>query len=283
MNLTEGQVRDYRRTGFLLVKSVFDAQEVDVLRTAYCRDSEIPGDHRIAEADSGEIRAVYASHLRQPEFEALVRSARLLEPVWRLLTERVYIYQFKINAKQAFGGGSWAWHKDYVAWKLVDNLPAPNLINVGVFLDDVTEFNGPLILVPGSHRDALIGDEPSADNSCQDGPSAQHLDPNDIALSNSEMAGLVHRHGLLSAKAPAGSVLFFDPEIVHGSAPNMSPFPRKVLLVTYNDVLNQPRPVGSPRPEYLVGRDTAPLHIRHGGLAGAVRAARADRIRVAQQ
>jgi ectoine hydroxylase len=69
-----------------------------------------------------------------------------------------------------------------------------------------------------------------------------------------------------SPKGPAGTVIFFHPEIAHGSALNMSPYPRTVLIITYNDVTNSPRPAGSPRPEYLVGRDLRPLEPRDVSL-----------------
>ena len=55
----------------------------------------------------------------------MVRDARILGPVKQLLVDQVYVYQFKINAKPAFGGESWVWHQDYIAWKICDNLPAP--------------------------------------------------------------------------------------------------------------------------------------------------------------
>lgn len=254
MRLNEEQVGLFRDQGFLLVESVFDGNEVDALREAFRRDGLIPGEQRIMEEHGDTVRAVYSSHRRQPEFAALVRSSRLLGPAHQLLDEDLYLYQFKVNAKPPFTGDLWAWHQDYLAWKIADNLPAPRLLNVGLYLDDVTEFNGPLIFIPGSHRNGLVNE-----GRRQEQRSEQHLDPDDIRLTESQMVGLVREHGMQSPKCPAGSVVFFDPEVVHGSAPNMSPFPRKLLIATYNHVANQPRPVKEPRPEYLICRDTRPL------------------------
>lgn len=254
MYLDRSQIERYGKAGVLAVESVFTPAEVRSLLDAYERDSRIPGEHRILEDGGDEVRAIYASHLRQPEFDALVRSPRVLGPARQLLTDDLYVYQFKINAKPPFGGERWAWHQDYLAWRLADNLPAPRLVNVGVFLDDVTEFNGPVIFVPGSHRAGQLNRR-GADRAKSD----QHVDPEDIALRAEQMTSIVNEHGMVSPKGPAGSVIFFSPEIVHGSAPNMSPFPRKLLIITYNDVTNLPRPGGAPRPEYVVGRDTTPL------------------------
>jgi ectoine hydroxylase len=263
MYLTPQQVQEYRTNGVLVLDELFDDQEVESLQEAFERDCRVPGEHRVTEQGSDDVRAVYASHYRQREFAALVRSPRILEPVHQLLADDVYVYQFKINAKPAMSGDKWSWHQDYVAWKVADKLPTPRLVNVGFFLDHVTEFNGPVIFVPGSHRHGLVREGRHAVSA-----SEQHLDPDDIALNPSQMAGLVSRYGMVSPKGRAGSVVLFDPQIVHGSAANMSPFQRRLLIVTYNDVQNTP--LGVRRPDYLVCRDTTPLRAVDEPLAGKV-------------
>ncbi|MBC9730667.1 phytanoyl-CoA dioxygenase family protein [Streptomyces sp. TRM68367] len=254
MQLSPDQLAEYRRTGLLVVHSLFKPAEVEALSDAFDADCLVPGPQRILEEGGQAVRAVYASHDRRREFATLVRTPRLLGPARQMMSDRLYIYQFKINAKPAFGGDKWAWHQDYLAWRLADNLPAPRQVNVGLFLDEVTEFNGPLIFIPGSHRAGQLRDFRNAS-----ARSEQHLDPDDIALRPEQMSELVDRHGMVSPKGPAGSVIFFDPEIVHGSAPNMSPFARRLLIITYNESVNEPRPLGEPRPSYVVGRDTTPL------------------------
>jgi ectoine hydroxylase len=179
----------------------------------------------------------------------------MLGPVRQLLPAGAYIYQFKINSKAPFVGAGWSWHQDYAAWRLADGLPRPDLVNVGVFFDDVSEFNGPVVVVPGSHRDGLVTKAPAPASPA----SHQHVDPQDIALTPEDMRTLVRRLGMRSVTGPAGTVVLFHPEIVHGSATNMSPYPRRLLIVTYNDVRNMPRYAGQPRSAYVVGRDTEPL------------------------
>jgi ectoine hydroxylase len=261
MRLGKEQVASYAEHGFLILENVFDRAEVDFLRDVFDRDSAISGEHRIMESGGAGIRSVYASHLRQPEFAALVRSRRLLGPARQLLGGEVYLYQLKVNSKAPFTGGGWSWHQDYTAWRLVDHLPAPLLINVALLLDDVTEHNGPLLFVPGSHRHRPGGDRPD-----RPAPADQHLDPDDIALGPDELRPLVDRYGIRGGTAPAGSVVLFHPEIVHGSGTNMSPYPRRLLITTYNDLRN--RPLGRPRAEYLVGRGQDALRYAEGELVG---------------
>ena len=64
----------------------------------------------------------------------------------------VYMHQFKINGKMAFDGDVWQWHQDYGTWKNDDQMPEPRAMNVAIFLDEVNEFNGPLMFIPGSHK-----------------------------------------------------------------------------------------------------------------------------------
>ncbi len=254
MRLSDQQVTEFRDRGFLLLPSVFSDGEVEDMRRGFDADRETPGEHRVLEDDGTTVRAVYASHVRQPALDSMVRSGRVLEPVHQLLDDQVYVYQFKINAKTPFAGAGWAWHQDFAAWRAADGLRRPDLLNVAVFLDDITEFNGPVIFLPGSHRRGLVGPR---DHDATGG----HLDPDDIAITPAIMRDMVAEHGMESVKGPAGSVAIFGPEIVHGSAPNVSPSPRALAIVTYNDVTNVPPPSEHPRPEYLVGRDTRPVEI----------------------
>jgi len=254
MTLTSDEIAAYERDGLLVLADLFSPDEVAALRVAFERDATIEGDHRITEPGRDAVRAVYASHMRQAEYATLARHPRLLVPAQQILGRDLYVYQFKINAKPRFGGDGWSWHQDYTAWQIVDDLPAPRLINFVIFLDDVTEFNGPIVFIPGSHRDGSVRSDRRERHR-----SEQHLDPDDISLPPSKMDDLVERYGMVGPKGKAGSVVIFHPQIVHGSAANISPYPRRVVIATYNEVGNIPR--GRPRPEYLVCRDTRPLRV----------------------
>src|SRR3546814_9075899 len=70
----------------------------------------------------------------------------------QMLGGEVYVHQFKINGKAAFDGDVWQWHQDYGTWAADDDMPAPRAMNLAVYLDEVTEFNGPLLFIPGSHK-----------------------------------------------------------------------------------------------------------------------------------
>jgi ectoine hydroxylase len=79
------------------------------------------------------------------------------------------------------------------------------------------------------------------------------------SLPKEVIADLVSKHGIATPKGLRGSVLFFDCNVVHSSAANMSPFDRVLALASYNRTDNLPTKLH--RPEFLVSRDFASLHL----------------------
>jgi ectoine hydroxylase len=125
-----------------------------------------------------------------------------------------------------------------------------------VFLDEVTEFNGPLMLIPGSHRHGMIEvGAARGTGGWQDNVAADLK----YSLDRDTIERLVREGGIVAPKGPRGSVLIFHPNLAHASVPNLSPWDRTMLIVTYNSVANVPVPPGEPRPDFLVSRDTQPL------------------------
>ncbi|GAA1240468.1 ectoine hydroxylase [Kitasatospora nipponensis] len=279
--LTESQVHDYRRDGHLLVENVFDAEEIALLRREveqlYATDH--PG--RVFEKDGSTVRGIHGCHTTSALFGRLVQLPALLSAAEQLLESKVYVHQVKVNAKRALRGDVWQWHQDYIFWEQHDGVREPRFVNVALLLDDATEHNGPLLVVPGSHRSGVIRTErrapvgaavgaASGEEGAQGGESwAASLSAElDFALSAEQLAPLVAESGIRSLTGPAGSLLYFDSCIVHGSGANMSPEDRTMALVTYNSVDNEPVWVANPRPEFLAGRDLTPLAALEGGLRG---------------
>ena len=60
-----------------------------------------------------------------------------------------------------------------------------------------------------------------------------------------------------NTKGPAGSALFFNCLLVHGSAPNMSPWGRTAVYLSANSVENAIRRFK--RPEWIAHRDFTPI------------------------
>ena len=178
-------------------------------------------------------------------------------PARQLLgTPEIYAQQVKVNAKEAFTGEQWQWHYDFATHHHEDGVPEPLALNMHVFLDDVTEFNGPLVFIPGSHRD---------------GPAPTALDTETTSYPlwtvGPEVVGpLVERGGLSCPKGPAGTMLIFGDALVHASPPNMSPWQRRVFSLIVNPISN--RQTTSRRADHLHHRDTTALRLRSTGRTG---------------
>ncbi|MEU4382087.1 phytanoyl-CoA dioxygenase family protein [Micromonospora echinofusca] len=257
--LTEEEVEGYRERGFLVQEAVFSPAEVEVLKRHAQAEFDLDSPRRTFEEGTDVVRGVHGSHLCDEFFADFVRVPQLLLVARQLLAADVYVHQFKINAKRAFKGEVWEWHQDFIYWHLEDGMPQPEALSAAVFLDDVTEFNGPLIFIPGS-QDAGIINVDAREEGWQSTLTADLK----YALTSETLQTLANENGLVAPKGVKGSVLWFHCNIAHGSAPNMSPFDRRLLLVTYNNVDNAPAEGAGSRPDWLSNRSSAALEVVDG-------------------
>jgi ectoine hydroxylase len=265
MRLTQKLLSEYQEQGHLFFPGYFSAAEMGAIQAELPAIFAEEAPQRVLEKDGLAVRSVYGSHNTNEILGRLARDARLVEPAMQILESAVYIHQFKINAKAAFGGDKWEWHQDYIFWRNEDGMPAPRVTNVLIFVDETNEFNGPLMLIPGSHREKVL--EIAGFAGVPDGYGESPLWISNLtaklkyALSKELLARLVEQYGMVAPKGPRGSVLIFHGNLVHGSGVNMSPFERRVICISYNSVENIPRPVEKQRPEFLAGRDYRPLEL----------------------
>jgi ectoine hydroxylase len=264
MELTRDELRRYEEDGLLFFPSVFNDAEIARLRAATAEVAAIDHPSRVLEKDGRTVRALHGCHLTNEVMARLTRLPRLLRPAEQIIGGPAYVYQFKVNYKAAFGGDVWQWHQDYIFWRKGDGMAEPRCVNLMVYLDEVTEFNGPLMCIPRSHQYGMIAVEPARGRGdWRDNVSADLK----YSLDQDTIARLVEQGGIVAPKGPAGSVLLFHPNLAHGSAPNLSPWDRTMMIVTYNSVANVPVPPGEPRPDFLVSRDTRPLTVADEALA----------------
>ena len=134
-------------------------------------------------------------------------------------------------------------------------------ISCSILLTDNSPCNGPLLLVPGSHRHFIscVGETP--DEHYRRSLRKQELGvPDDASL-----ADMVSEGGITAATGQAGSVVLFDCNTLHGSNSNITPDPRSNLFYVYNHVDNLPvEPFGAdtPRPAFVAERGpVTPLRI----------------------
>ena len=261
MSLTSEQLGFYKDNGYLFFPNHFSSSEIALIKNEVPVLFQEDTPRRVVEKN-GEVRSVYGSHVTNETLRKLSRHPKIVEPAMQITDDEVYIYQFKINAKVAFSGDVWEWHQDYVFWLKEDGMPSARVVNVVIFLDEVNEFNAPLFLIPGSHKEGVIdiNAHDQLNGNHQDAPWLSNLTADlKYSLGKDIVARLVTKYGMTAPKGMPGSVLFFDSNVVHGSSINISPFDRTLILVTFNSVRNAPPITEKSRPHFLMSRDIEPV------------------------
>jgi ectoine hydroxylase-related dioxygenase (phytanoyl-CoA dioxygenase family) len=221
--LSSADVNRYREQGYLVVPDVLDGATLERARAELARILEgaravtthtdrydlEPG-HR---PDAPRVRRVKMPHRFYPGFTDLMRHPRMLAVVNDLLGPDVRLHGSKINLKSARYGSPVEWHQDWAFYPHTND----DLLAVGVMLDDCGSDNGPLLVVPGSHRG------PTFDHHAE-GLFCGAIDP---AAIREEVARALPLTGR------AGAMSFHHVRLVHGSAQNVSSEPRALLLYEF--------------------------------------------------
>ncbi|MCL4461453.1 MAG: ectoine hydroxylase [Nitrospirae bacterium] len=260
------RVREFDQNGYLVLPGLFSSEEVAVFRHELdrIREDARTGDsgETIRERESGAVRSVFAVHRNNALFSRVAGDERIAGIARFLLGGDVYIHQSRLNFKPGFIGEPFPWHSDFETWHVEDGMPRMRALSCSILLTDNTPFNGPLMLIPGSHRHFIhcVGKTP-------DNHYRMSLQKQEYGVPDPESLGeLVFRYGIDMATGSAGSVVFFDCNILHGSGGNISPFPRSNLFYVYNHIDNTIQDdlrEKSPRPSFVAEREVfAPLDIQ---------------------
>jgi ectoine hydroxylase len=246
MLLSQAQLWQFAEEGYLFLPDCFAEEEVAVLRdeaeAIYATNRQ-----EVWREKTGAPRTAFAAHTYNEAFRLLGYHPRLIGPVEQVFGEKLYMHQFKINAKAAFEGDVWQWHQDYGTWACDDGMPEPRAMNIAVFMDEVMHINGPLMLVPRSQN---AGDlKASHDLETTSYPL--------WTLDEETVTRLVKQGGIVAPTGKPGGMLMFHGNLVHGSSGNITPFPRKIVYLTLNAVSNYIRT--PTRPNYIAHRDFTPI------------------------
>lgn len=261
--LSKAEIEEYESKGYLSFEGFYDSEKMEAFLQEL-RDYEDDSDLKLSEGtvlEPGreEIRTIFGIHEVSERFSKLTRDPRLLAIVKQLLGSEVYIHQSRINYKPGFKGKGFEWHSDFETWHSEDGMPRMRSLSCSIVLTDNGEFNGPLMLIPGSHRYFVpcVGRTPE-DN------YKESLKSQEVGVPPaSGLRELMLENDIEAPKGPAGSLVIFECNTMHGSNINMSCWPRSNLFFVYNSVentLQDPYCGNRPRPEFLANRsDWDPL------------------------
>lgn len=261
--LSANQLTAYGAEGVLAFPGFFSPAEIapairelETLR-ANPRVRSLP--EAVIEPDSDVLRSIFAVHVHDDVLRALCHHPQVVAIARQLLGSEVYMHQSRVNYKPGFSGREFYWHSDFETWHVEDGMPAMRAVSCSISLTENFEHNGPLMVIPGSHKHYVtcVGETP-AEHYKQSLRRQQYGVPDPESL-----AKLVDEGGIRAIKGPPGSITFFECNLMHGSASNITPFPRHNLFMVFNSVENRlvdPFCGLAPRPAHVAERsDYTPI------------------------
>lgn len=267
--LSLAQAEQFDRQGYLALETIFSAEEIAFLQSEagslLADPAALDAETVITEPGGGEIRSIFEIHAQSHVMARLAADERLAGVARFLLGDEVYLHQSRLNYKPGFQGKEFYWHSDFETWHVEDGMPRMRALSMSILLADNTPHNGPLMLIPGSHRKFLtcVGETP-------DDHYKLSLKKQEYGVPDEDsLAELAHEHGIVAPTGKAGTVIIFDCNLMHGSNGNITPFPRANAFLVYNAMSNRlEAPFGAPRPrpDFIAARFAAPIAPRSGAL-----------------
>lgn len=223
--VTPREVALFERDGFVVLPGFFSDAEVAPLREACLEDPSIGKRLRAVSDSTGNAQEVIGWTAFSDDYIGMVpRIARLIDNSEALLGKPVYHWHSKLSMKKPHTAGRWDWHQDYPYW-YEEGCLRPDMLTCMIAIDRVTQENGCVTLIRGSH---LLGRV----NHVQVG-EANGFDPVRLELVKQQLEQV-------PVVLEPGDACFFHANTLHASSGNTSDFPRTVLHCSYNTIENSP-------------------------------------------
>ena len=220
MMLTGAQKTFYDTNGYLMVENVVSADQLQKMQEV--TNALIEASKQISEsdevydldkghsADSPRLTRIKLPHKRDPIFQEVLTASGITKVLNDLLGPDTALITSKLNTKAPGGGAAVEWHQDWAFYPHTND----DLLAFGVLLEDVEEDNGPLMVIPGTHKAPILSHHAN-------GVFCGAIDPDD-PLFEAEKA--------ITLTGKAGSMTVHHSRLLHGSAPNVSDRARKILF-----------------------------------------------------
>lgn len=219
---TAALAAEFREQGFCRIEGLFGPEELAAIdattRRVLAEAAGIPGETKVFDVEDSHrpeeprVRRIKKPHEVDPLYRAMAEHAPLVEVLKAILGPDVRLHHSKVNLKSAKFGSPLEWHQD---WAFIPHTNM-DLAIAALMLDEVDEGNGPMLVIPGSHKGPLL------DHHGEDGWFAAAIDPGKLDLD-----------AAVPLTGPKGTVTIHHPLLVHGSALNRSARERRLLFYEY--------------------------------------------------
>jgi ectoine hydroxylase-related dioxygenase (phytanoyl-CoA dioxygenase family) len=223
MALSSEQMKFYRDQGYLLLENVISTHTLGAIREkideylVIARESA--ASNSLFDLDPAHspgnplVRRLKDPHKVDPVFSDLSRCGEIVGPVAELLGGTVRFDHSKLNFKPASSNAEIQWHQDWGFYPHTND----DMLAVGVMIEDCTHENGPMMVIPGSHRGPIYDHH-------HNGTFAGGIDPEDLADQLGKAVEMV---------GPAGSISIHHVRTLHASTNNTTSSTRPLMLFSY--------------------------------------------------
>lgn len=219
MKLTDSQIAQYHRDGYVFVPNLLDTEEVDLLLKIARADREMDRAARLMKDAQGKGSKISLSYkLTDNIYSAVARSERVVNAMEQLFGDTALHFHHKMMLKEPRVGGAWEWHQDYGYWYKFEKFLRPDLASCMIAVDRATKENGCLQVLRGSH---LLG---RIEHGTTGGQTGADMERVNFALKHLE---------LVYCEMEPGTAVFFHSNTLHRSDPNLSDHSRWSLICCY--------------------------------------------------
>ncbi len=221
--LSQSQIDFYHENGYLGLEGVLSKDEVAELRRVTDefveKSRQVTANDAVFDLEPGHtpenprLRRLKDPYKHHPIYHQTLHHPKILDAVSKLIGYGLRCNGNKLNLKYAEFGSPVEWHQDWAFYPHTND----DLLAVGVCIDAMTEENGALLVIPGSHR----------------GPVLDHHSKSRGIFVGAVTDEDFTAEGAVPILLEAGGISIHHVRILHGSAPNLSPQPRRLLLYQY--------------------------------------------------
>ena len=224
MALSKDEINFYNQQGYLLVEDVISEnqhKEMLALVDGFFEKSKmIKENDNIFDLEDGHssenprLKRIKQPHQHSQFFWDIIKESKIEEILRDLLGDNVSLKTSKLNTKAPGGGAAVEWHQDWAFYPHTND----NVLALGLMLNDVDIDNGPLMVIPESHKGPVL-------SHFNNGVFCGAIDPDDSDFDMSKAVTLTGK---------ARSMTIHHARTLHGSSPNNSNRDRLVLFYECN-------------------------------------------------
>jgi ectoine hydroxylase-related dioxygenase (phytanoyl-CoA dioxygenase family) len=223
-------IEQYQQEGYYLAKKIFkpkQAQEAaDWLRSQNLKKL---AKSFMDQSPCDDLAKYQSIHNGDTPIAKIATDPGMLQIASQLAGDEVYIWGSLVNLKNAWYGRVDYYHQDYANYK-PRGYTKPSVVNCFTFLDQHNINTAPLNIFPGSHKGGALDHLSVFD---VNGMHKLVVNPKDL-----DKAYKKYGHSLVDAEP--GDVLYFHSLLIHGSAHNISPHNRMIILTQVNPKRDKP-------------------------------------------